>query len=663
MRKSRNITAIIMIVIMALMQAGYSYAGGTENYDPRITVKTDKMVEASAGQKVKFGMTVGNDTPDTSKNIEIEPVINDKFPFEINTSTVKKTLSRVGRYSSEKIEYEFLVPAAVKTGTYPIEFTVEYENFYSDKFKTTQTVYVKVVNDKIEPILSVSKTEFGGKKLSAGQASDVKFYIKNTGSFNAKKIYATISGFESEGLTMSGSNTATIDNIKPGEEKAVSFKITPYEDIKSGNYDLAMKLDYVDENSQSYSRESKVFLPVIGIDEKEPYFELLDIKYPSGEVPSETDFEIKFNLKNSGGGEAKKVKVSVDGGGEIVSKSLSVRNLGTMEPGDQKSLSFTMFADADAKRKNHPVAINIEYEEPDGSSEKTVQHIGVFVEGGGEGRAKIIVEDYSFENEYVKAGEPFDLTLTLTNTNAHESVEDVKISLKSENAIFTPVGSSNSFVVDRLSPKESTQKSIRLKSKTDAEHKTYEINVEMEYGEDLEGEPYVSKEIITIPVIHETDLEIADIQLPPEVNVGRGNDIYVDFYNRGKSKISNMMVTVEGDFKVQEGKYFVGDFEAGSSDYFEASIEPAEVGEFSGKIVFEFEDAIGEKQRVEKEFTINAEEPPAEEDMIQAQMEEPEGGKKGAIAATLLTAAAAAAFLVIKKKRKAKKAKELEEDE
>ena len=78
MRKSRNITAIIMIVITALMQAGYSYAGDTERYDPRITVKTDKMVEAIAGQKVKFEMKVENDTSDTSKNIEIEPVINHK---------------------------------------------------------------------------------------------------------------------------------------------------------------------------------------------------------------------------------------------------------------------------------------------------------------------------------------------------------------------------------------------------------------------------------------------------------------------------------------------------------------------------------------------------------------------------------------------------------
>ncbi len=662
MKKSRNIAAMIMIVFMAFMQAGYSYAGDTAKNDPKITVKTEKMVVATSGQKVEFEMTVENDTGDPSKHIEIEPVIDDKFPFEINTSTVKKSLSRVGRFSSEKIKYEFMVPAATKTGTYPIEFNVEYENFYSDKFETKQTVYIKVVNDKIEPILGVSKTEFNGQKLSAGESANVTFYVKNTGNFNAKKIYATLSGFTSEGLTMYGSNTATIDNIKPGEEKAVSFNITPYEDIKSGNYDLTMKLEYVDDNTQSYSRESKVFLPVLGIDEKEPYFELLDIEYPSEEVPSETDFEIKFNLKNNGDGEAKKVKVSVDGGGNIVSKSISVRNLGTMNPGDQKSLSFTLFADADAKRKNHPIAINIEYEEPDGSSEKTLQHIGVFVEGGGEGRAKIIVDDYDFEDEYVKAGEPFDLTLTLTNTNAHESVEDVKISLKSENAIFTPVGSSNSFVVDRLSPKESTQKSVTLKSKIDAEHKTYEINVEMEYGADIDGEPYVSKEIITIPVIHETKLEIADIQLPPEVNVGRGNDVYVDFYNRGKSKISNMMVTVEGDFEVQDGKYFVGDFEAGSSDYFEGSITPMQEGEASGKIVFEYEDAIGENKRIEKEFTVSAAEPVMEEEMMQAQMEEPEGSKKSTIVAWAVAVVAAVTFLVIKK-RKAKKAKELEDDE
>ena len=77
------------------------------------------------------------------------------------------------------------------------------------------------------------------------------------------------------------------------------------------------------------------------------------------------------------------------------------------------------------------------------------------------------------------------------------------------------------------------------------------------------------------------------------------------------------MIKVEGDFQIENGEAFIGNFESGSSDYYEAMITAMNPGTATGKVVFSFEDPSGDEFTYEREFSINAIEMP--------QMEMPGG--------------------------------------
>ena len=95
-----------------------------------------------------------------------------------------------------------------------------------------------------------------------------------------------------------------------------------------------------------------------------------------------------------------------------------------------------------------------------------------------------------------------------------------------------------------------------------------------------------------------------------EVFVGQPTPISLQYYNKGKTKLSNLMIKVEGDFQIENGEAYIGNFESGSSDYYEAMLTAAQPGAANGKVKFSFEDPSGEEFTYEREFNINAVEMP-----------------------------------------------------
>ncbi|NLM43392.1 MAG: hypothetical protein GX201_05195, partial [Clostridiales bacterium] len=186
-----------------------------------------------------------------------------------------------------------------------------------------------------------------------------------------------------------------------------------------------------------------------------------------------------------------------------------------------------------------------------------------------------------------------------------------KVSLVSDDGVFSPVNSSNTIYIESIGPKESIQNVFTLTPKRDAEHKTYGISVNIEY-EDDKGNQYNSKDIISINVIQQAKLVLGDLILPPEVYVGQTFPVSIEFYNMGKTTLYNLMIKTEGNFTAQNSNYYVGNFESGSTDYYDAGITPMEEGMLNGRIIFTFENAVGEVFEEIKEIQVNVIEMPME---------------------------------------------------
>jgi hypothetical protein len=177
----------------------------------------------------------------------------------------------------------------------------------------------------------------------------------------------------------------------------------------------------------------------------------------------------------------------------------------------------------------------------------------------------------------------------------------------SSGSVFTPVNSSNTIFVDEIGPKAQAVRTLEFYTIPDAKPKTYSLTANFEYQDDV-GAEYKATEIIGVPVSQQVNLETSDLQLPPQSFVGQPLPVSLQFYNTGKATISNLMFKLEGNFDVENASYYVGTFEVGASDYFEATATPTTPGPQSGKIVISFDDPSGEHIEISKEVAFEAQE-------------------------------------------------------
>lgn len=250
-------------------------------------------------------------------------------------------------------------------------------------------------------------------------------------------------------------------------------------------------------------------------------------------------------------------------------------------------------------------------------------------------KPKLIISNYSLDPEMPQAGQEFAVSLTFYNTNAEKSVRNIKISIGggeagaipsatqtggsqasapsgSAGSVFTPVGSSNTFYISRIRPRETDKKTIHLKTAPTLAAQNYSINVSFEY-EDLLGNEFTATETIGIPVVQTADILLGDVQInggesEGTLMMGNPTNVDMDMYNIGKDQLTTYMVTIEGKgFKVNGSpRYFVGNFAPGGADHFSAEIVPQEQ-EISGNIVITFEDSTGKKHEQKQPFEAKIE--------------------------------------------------------
>lgn len=252
-------------------------------------------------------------------------------------------------------------------------------------------------------------------------------------------------------------------------------------------------------------------------------------------------------------------------------------------------------------------------------------------EGGGsanvKNKPKLIVSNYSLSPEMPKAGEEFTLNLTFYNTNAYKSVRNIKISLNSAEmsqgaggtpvaggAVFSPVGSSNTFYIRSIAPEKTVSKQISLKTTPTVQAQSYNMTVSYEY-EDLEGNEFTATENIGIPVVQNAQILLGDLMLDggktkdTSIAMGQPLTVDLDFYNIGKDTLSTFMVTVEGEgFTTNDSpRRFVGNFAPGASDHYNTEII-ANDPSMKAKIKISYEDSTGQKHEEEIPIEVNVEE-------------------------------------------------------
>lgn len=398
--------------------------------------------------------------------------------------------------------------------------------------------------------------------------------------------------------------------------------------LKTGRYQVTLNVSC---NGASDSRTFNIDVEEseVQLDEENdaPKFTLSSASIPEGKGKSDLSTKLNIKLKNDTDYQANDVTVTLTGMGELILNTFTdTVNIGSVDSGEEFTASFpikfpeypslqtTLSARVtykDNSGNTHEDSFNIylqsrEKEKEENKDDKALE-------------PKVIVSNYSVDVEKIISGDEFVLTFVLKNTSHDRDVMNMTVdvdTMSSGNSgngatnetVFSPIDGTTSFYTEKLVKDGELEYTIRLKTSASAGAKSYPVKINYDFQYENNG-VYVSSGgnsmTINLPVTQPIKFELMEWYPPTECPT-TGCAINFQYFNKSKNPMTNLAVSMEGDFTMPT--QYVGTLNASSYDFFNATItpnDPAAVGETKKAIlVFTFEDASSNEQRVEYPFDV-----------------------------------------------------------
>ena len=255
---------------------------------------------------------------------------------------------RIIRYGAVAETYLLHVDPLAASGSYDIEFRAHWSDSNNMLRETNKTFKVMV---RGAPRLMISNITINPESISPKDKFDITFSVSNDGTGTAREVQVSaVTG----GLPFVpvDADTKIIKRLNPGESVQLSYAISVKDKTEISSYPLPIKMDYKDENGENISSESFAGIRILGKAE----LAISDLKIEP-QNPVEGDLvTVNMRIENSGTGEAKSAKVSLD----APFKGTRTAFLGKIKPDDDAPGVFTFYAE---KAGDIPYSANIEFED------------------------------------------------------------------------------------------------------------------------------------------------------------------------------------------------------------------------------------------------------------------------------------------------------------
>ena len=492
-------------------------------------------------------------------------------------------------------------------------------------FPTITTSYsVQMANPSLESgVVNAGDTFYIGFTL----LSNARYYYNdvpaNTFWDYSARTTVSVSG---TGFTLAGSLAE--QELHAGYN---SVAILSDESLETGRYQLTLTVTCEPANGTPVSDTRTFNVDIenssITLDESGdlPKFVLSGASIPQGKGSSKLSTTLDINLKNPTNFRASDVEVTLSKLGDLVLNTYTdTVSIGDVAGGETVKASFPIIF-PEFPTAQSTVTVTVKYK--DAAGNESTQSYNVFIQSDvNESEAssgafltpKVIVSNYTTDVENIVSGEEFELTFVLKNTSPDKDLLNmtVKVNLNSSTtetrseAVFSPIDGTTSFYTAKLDKNGELEYSIKLKTSASAGAKTYPIEISYEFQyEDGKG-GYTSSDLenieINLPVTQPIKFELMEWYPPTECYGADGCTISFQYFNKSKNPMTNLAVSVEGDFSMPT--QYVGTLAASSYDFFSGTIipnDPSAVGETKTAIlVFTFEDASSNEQRVEYPFDV-----------------------------------------------------------
>ena len=233
----------------------------------------------------------------------------------------------------------------------------------------------------------------------------------------------------------------------------------------------------------------------------------------------------------------------------------------------------------------------------DGASEETPESAPV-----------ILVEKSVVSTGTAKAGEDFDVTVTLKNTSKTKSVQNMVASITVPSADFELKNNSNTIFIDKLGAEKTTDLSLTFHVGKSTVDGNYPIEVALSY-DDSKANTLSSAGTFVVTVEQPLNVKLIMPAIAADLTAGDTVPLSFQVMNLGRSTVYNVRCDVTGDGLVQTKTAFVGNMESGNDGEGDSNIfvSPMEgenqYGKTTGTVTLTYEDAFGNEHS--QEFTFD----------------------------------------------------------
>lgn len=542
---------------------------------------------------------------------------------------VETTETQTSSSSRPQFTFRASAPASTPSGIYNLTLAISVFGSNGGELSTGSfTIPVRVESSVVSTGLTVAAYDVSKKEVQSGDSFELSLTLKNDCKIDLKDVKVTLDGLDSSKFVLDGGFSTKIVSINKDGSAKVTFPLVACDGISNVRESIPVQVEYkIAQNSDAAQVFSTSVIlqckPKEGAKPGDEYgqydISMTDYSFSSNAVKKGTKFNLSITLQNTSARDINNARVTVQeltGSKFAIDGGLTYRSF-DIKAGESLSFVFPLIGCDGISSMREVIPVELSF----GSITSTV-YTTVTCDPPEQTNPDetvfsppIIIQNYDFGGEYVTGGTAFPLKLTVQNADSSTAIENLKVTISGgagngdSGVAFSPANSSNSFFIESLPAKGTTDIEIDLLPRADSKPDSYPVNVHFEFeyianGKRAKGEAIT--ETITIPLQQEDRFTLNPAQYSESVGLGEMVYISTSFVNKGKSAVYNVTADVEGEgFDKTQGTYYVGNVNSGSEEYYDVQITPNVEGNVKGDIVVTYEDSNGTQKEQRLPFSFN----------------------------------------------------------
>lgn len=300
-------------------------------------------------------------------------------------------------------------------------------------------------------------------------------------------------------------------------------------------------------------------------------------------------------------------------------------------------IEFSLTLKKDRVSGSYPIVFNTSYTDAAGETVEQPFTVYATVDGAAppatptaeapRSQPKLIVSHYGTNPDVVKAGETFAVNATIENTSTKYDVKNITVTYAGDGKSLISADNTNTVYIDKIKRGESADVTFNMQARLDSAPGVQTVTLNIGY-EDSKATVFTVTEPLLLQVTQPVKLEYDEPKLPQTANAGDTLPLSFNVFNKGRSKLYNVMVKIDAPGLLPEGSAFVGNMEPGTSGTAELDVfvgtlgmsqneegnmqtdnDAEKYGYTNGKITINYEDEFGNPYTQDVEVGMNIEPP------------------------------------------------------